>query len=89
MIRGIGFMSDDGGAFREASAGDERAGVGRFDQKLKRDQMAEYFHQRRPGQHGAGGDGKLDFDEVVKLAEKYMRGVAAWWMRRESADADS
>jgi len=42
-------------------------------QKLKRDQMAEYFTRRYgPGNMVMAVTGRLDFDEIVKLAEKYM-----------------
>jgi predicted Zn-dependent peptidase len=41
-------------------------------QKLQRDQMAEYFNRRYgPGNMVLSVTGKLDFDEVIKLAEKY------------------
>src|SRR5947208_2429061 len=41
--------------------------------KLQRDQMAKYFKQRYgPGNMVLSVTGRLDFDEVVKLAEKYM-----------------
>jgi predicted Zn-dependent peptidase len=41
--------------------------------KLERDQMAEYFQTRYgPGNMVLSVTGRLDFDEVVKLAEKYM-----------------
>src|SRR5436305_1391328 len=41
-------------------------------QKLKRDQMAEYFAKRYgPGNMVMAVTGQMDFDEVVKLAEKY------------------
>ncbi len=41
-------------------------------QNLKRDQMAEYFARRYgPGNMVLSVTGKLDFDEVVRLAEKY------------------
>src|SRR3954468_490281 len=41
-------------------------------QKLKRDQMAEYFARRYgPGNMVLSVTGKLNFDEIVKLAEKY------------------
>jgi len=40
--------------------------------KLERDQMAEYFSKRYgPGNMVLSVTGQLDFDEVVKLAEKY------------------
>jgi predicted Zn-dependent peptidase len=40
---------------------------------LKRDQMADYFVNRYgPGNMVLSVTGRLDFDEVVKLAEKYM-----------------
>jgi predicted Zn-dependent peptidase len=42
-------------------------------QNLKRDQMAGYFRQRYgPGNMVLSVTGRLDFDEVVRLAEKYM-----------------
>ena len=42
-------------------------------QKLKRDQMAGYFTQRYgPGNMVLAVTGQLDFDEIVRLAEKYM-----------------
>src|SRR3954469_23445839 len=42
-------------------------------QNLKRDQMAGYFHQRYgPGNMVLSVTGRLDFDEVVRLAERYM-----------------
>jgi predicted Zn-dependent peptidase len=42
-------------------------------QKLQRDQMAEYFQRRYgPGNMVLAVTGRLDFDEIVKLAEKYM-----------------
>jgi predicted Zn-dependent peptidase len=41
-------------------------------QKLERDQMARYFKQRYgPGNMVLSATGRLDFDEVVRLAEKY------------------
>src|SRR5215212_6467934 len=41
-------------------------------QKLQRDQMAEYFQRRYgPGNMVLSVTGRLDFEEVVKLAEKY------------------
>ena len=41
--------------------------------KLKRDQMADYFKRRYgPGNMVLAVTGRLDFDEIVKLAEKYM-----------------
>jgi predicted Zn-dependent peptidase len=41
-------------------------------QKLERDQMADYFKQRYgPGNMVLSVTGKLDFDEVVRLAERY------------------
>ena len=41
-------------------------------QKLRRDQMARYFKQRYgPGNMVLSATGRLDFDEVVRLAEKY------------------
>src|SRR2546423_451440 len=41
--------------------------------KLKRDEMANYFHGRYgPGNMVLSVTGQLKFDEVVKLAEKYM-----------------
>jgi predicted Zn-dependent peptidase len=41
-------------------------------ERLKRDQMAKYFKQRYgPGNMVLSATGRLDFDEVVKLAEKY------------------
>ena len=41
-------------------------------QKLERDQMAKYFKRRYgPGNMVLAATGRLDFDEVVKLAEKY------------------
>lgn len=41
-------------------------------QKLQRDQMAEYFARRYgPGNMVLSVTGKLDFDEVIRLAEKY------------------
>ena len=40
---------------------------------LKRDQMAEYFQERYgPGNMVLAVTGQLDFNQVVKLAEKYM-----------------
>jgi predicted Zn-dependent peptidase len=43
--------------------------------KLKRDQMAEYFQSRYgPGNMVLAVTGQLDFDRIVKLAEKYMGG---------------
>ena len=42
-------------------------------QKLERDQMAGYFRSRYgPGNMVLAVTGRLDFDEVIKLAEKYM-----------------
>src|SRR5205814_4942132 len=42
-------------------------------QKLKRDQMAEYFRRRYgPGNMVLSVTGRLDFDNIVKLAEQYM-----------------
>lgn len=41
-------------------------------QKLQRDQMADYFRQRYgPGNMVLSATGKMDFAEVVRLAEKY------------------
>ena len=41
--------------------------------KLKRDEMANYFTSRYgPGNMVLAVTGQLDFDEIVKLAEKYM-----------------
>jgi predicted Zn-dependent peptidase len=41
-------------------------------QKLERDQMAKYFQQRYgPGNMVLAATGRLEFDEVVRLAEKY------------------
>ncbi|HET6249819.1 MAG TPA: pitrilysin family protein [Tepidisphaeraceae bacterium] len=41
-------------------------------QKLERDQMANYFQKRYgPGNMVLSATGNLDFDEIVKLAEKY------------------
>src|SRR6476660_2631540 len=41
--------------------------------RLKRDQMAEYFQSRYgPGNMVLAVTGQLDFDRIVKLAEKYM-----------------
>lgn len=41
-------------------------------QKLERDQMATYFQQRYgPGNMVLAATGQLDFDEVVRLAQKY------------------
>jgi predicted Zn-dependent peptidase len=41
-------------------------------QKLQRDQMADYFaHHYGPGNMVLSVTGKLDFDEVIRLAEKY------------------
>src|SRR5882724_10492231 len=42
-------------------------------EKLQQPQMAEYFQRRYgPGNLVLVATGKLDFDEIVKLAEKYM-----------------
>jgi predicted Zn-dependent peptidase len=42
-------------------------------QKLQRDQMAEYFTRRYgPGNMVLAVTGRLDFDQIVNLAEKYM-----------------
>src|SRR3954470_17858197 len=42
-------------------------------QNLKRDQMADYFRQRYgPGNMVLSVTGRLDFDEIVRLAERYM-----------------
>ena len=42
-------------------------------QKLKRDEMAEYFGRRYgPGNMVLSVTGRLNFDEIVRLAEKYM-----------------
>src|SRR5689334_15660322 len=42
-------------------------------QRLQRDQMANYFTARYgPGNMVMSVTGRLDFDEIVKLAEKYM-----------------
>src|SRR5206468_10401716 len=42
-------------------------------QKLRRDEMAEYFQRRYgPGNLVLAVTGKFDFDEVVKLTDKYM-----------------
>jgi predicted Zn-dependent peptidase len=39
---------------------------------MKRDEMADYFHQRYgPGNTVLAVTGRLDFDEIVRLAEKY------------------
>ena len=44
--------------------------------KLERDQMADYFRRRYgPGNMVLSATGRLDFDEIVKLAEKY---CGAW-----------
>jgi predicted Zn-dependent peptidase len=41
-------------------------------QRLQRDQMARYFKQRYgPGNMVLSATGRLDFDEVVRLADKY------------------
>src|SRR5881296_3747736 len=41
-------------------------------QRLERDQMANYFRQRYgPGNMVLAATGKLEFDDVVRLAEKY------------------
>ena len=41
-------------------------------QKLQRDEMADYFRQRYgPGNMVLSATGKMDFEEVVRLAEKY------------------
>ncbi|HZZ43802.1 MAG TPA: pitrilysin family protein [Tepidisphaeraceae bacterium] len=41
--------------------------------KLERDQMANYFAARYgPGNMVFSATGKLDFDEIIRLAEKYM-----------------
>ncbi len=41
-------------------------------QRLERDQMADYFRQRYgPGNMVLSVTGKMDFDEVVRLAERY------------------
>ena len=41
-------------------------------QKLQRDQMAEYFQRRYgPGNMVLSASGKLDFDQIMQLAEKY------------------
>src|SRR5687768_14701797 len=41
-------------------------------QKLERDQMARYFNQRYgPGNMVLSATGRLDFDEIIRLAEKY------------------
>lgn len=43
--------------------------------KLQQPQMSEYFRKRYgPGNMVLAVTGKMDFDEVVKLAEKYMGG---------------
>lgn len=45
-------------------------------QKMKRDEMAQYFNRRYgPGNMVLAVTGRLDFPEVVKMAEKYM---GAW-----------
>jgi predicted Zn-dependent peptidase len=45
-------------------------------QRLERDQMARYFKQRYgPGNMVLSATGRLEFDEVVRLAEKY---CGAW-----------
>src|SRR5689334_16789389 len=42
-------------------------------QKLQRDQMADYFrHRYGPGNMVLVASGKLEFDEIVGLADKYM-----------------
>src|SRR5689334_7538731 len=42
-------------------------------QRLERDQMAQYFAKRYgPGNMVLSATGKLEFDEIVRLAEKYM-----------------
>src|SRR5215203_4253420 len=44
--------------------------------KLERDQMADYFQRRYgPGNMVLSATGRLDFDQIVALAEKYM---GAW-----------
>ncbi len=44
-------------------------------EKLERDQMADYFKQRYgPGNMVLSVTGKMDFDEVVRLAERYCGG---------------
>lgn len=41
-------------------------------EKLQRDQMADYFRQRYgPGNMVLSATGRLEFDEIVRLAEKY------------------
>ena len=41
-------------------------------QKLQRDEMADYFRRRYgPGNMVLSATGRLEFDEIVKLAEKY------------------
>src|SRR3954471_24254212 len=41
--------------------------------KLERDQMADYFKRRYgPGNMVLSATGRLEFDEIVRLAEKYM-----------------
>jgi predicted Zn-dependent peptidase len=41
-------------------------------QKLQRDEMADYFRKRYgPGNMVLSATGRLDFDEIVRLAEKY------------------
>src|SRR5687768_14959627 len=45
-------------------------------QKLERDQMAEYFTRRYgPGNMVLAATGKLEFEEIIRLAEKY---CGAW-----------
>jgi predicted Zn-dependent peptidase len=50
-------------------------------QRLERDEMADYFKNRYgPGNMVLVATGRLDFDEIVRLAEKYMGD----WPRVES-----
>ncbi len=51
---------------------------------LKRDQMADYFRQRYgPGNMVLVASGRLDFNEIVRLAEKHMGNWAQVNIKRE------
>ena len=61
-------------ALRQPPAVDEHPGLGRVDPEARSaTQMADYFTSRYgPGNMVLSATGKLDFDEIVQLAEKYM-----------------
>ena len=60
---------------RQSPAVESVLGSRRVDPQLQRDEMADYFHRRYgPGNMVLAATGKLDFDEIVELAEKYCGG---------------